>query len=126
MFNLQTGVVRKALAALGIDPEAMARAEVKRLVRERLLKIAPKVAKRMVREGWTVTAKGETETIRDAVFRIFREGVFTFSGGGRLADLLRDSLDDAVVAELAEPVTDATPQLELVTRAVDAIVEQVF
>lgn len=124
-LNLKPGILKQLAAVMGLDPKTIVREEAQRLARQQMEPAIGTIAARMRAEGRTPAECGEGPAIRDALFRLWRE-VFHFNGGGRLADLVRDSHDDRVIAELAEPVTEETSLEELVRRTMEATLEVAF
>jgi len=124
-LNLKAGILKQMAAAMGLDPKVIVREEAQRLARQQMAPAIAPIAARMQAEGWTLEGRGEGPVIRDALFRLWRE-VFHFHGGGRVADLVRDSHDDRVIALLAEPVTGETSLEEVVRRTMEATLELAF
>ncbi|MGV3720574.1 MAG: hypothetical protein ACO1SX_06650 [Actinomycetota bacterium] len=121
-LNLNAGLAKQIAKQLGLNPKTIARDELGAEVRQRMEAQAVKIARQMQRQGWTVAAKGESAVIRDALFRLWKVIV----RNGHLADLVRDSHDDHVIAALAEPVSETTPLVEIVRLAITATVELAF
>ncbi|MGV3723805.1 MAG: hypothetical protein ACO1SX_23145 [Actinomycetota bacterium] len=124
-LNLKTGILKQIASALGLDPKTLLREEAQRLARQQMEPSIPKIAAKMRADGWTLAGRGEGPVIRDALFRLWRE-VFHFSGGGRVADLVRDSHDDEIIAQLAAPVTPETSLEDLVRMTMEATLELAF
>jgi hypothetical protein len=124
-LNLKAGILKQMGAAMGLDPRTLVREEAQRLARQQMAPAVGPIAAKMRAEGWTLEARGEGPVIRDALFRLWRE-VFHFNGGGRVADMVRDSHDDRVLALLAEPVTGETSLEEVVRRVMEATLELAF
>jgi hypothetical protein len=103
----------------------MLREEAQRLTRQQMEPAIPEIAAKMRRDGWTLDKHSEGDVVRDALFRLWRE-VFHFNGGGRVADIVRDSHDDHIIAELAAPVTPETSLEDLVRLTMDATLELAF
>lgn len=121
-LNLNAGLAKQIAKQLGLDPQTIARDQLGAQVRQRMEAQAVRIARQMQKQGWTVAAKGEAAVVRDALFRLWKVIV----RNGHLADLLRDSHDDHVIAALAEPVTEATPLVEIVRLAMVATLDLAF
>lgn len=125
-LNLNAGILKQVASVFGLDPKTLVREEAQRLTRQQMEPAIPHIAAKMQQQGWTVALKGsEGLVIRDALFRLWRE-VFHFNGGGRVADIVRDSHDDAIIAQLAEPVTAETSLEDLVRMTMASTLELAF
>lgn len=114
-LNLNNALLKQMAKALGQEAGRDA-------VTARMAAAVPRIAKKMAKQGWTIGPKTETEVVRDALYRLWREVV----PSGILADLIRDAHDDKVVAQLAEPVTETTPLEEIVRQTMAATLELAF
>lgn len=121
-LNLNAGLLKKLAGLLGLDPKTFVRDELQQLVRIRMAKRIKAIARQMQKQGWTIAQKGETEVVRDALFRLWKVIV----KNGHLADIIRDSHDDHVVAALAAPVNESTPLEEVVRLAMESTLELAF
>lgn len=122
-MNFDRGLLKKLGALLGFDPDTVTREEAQKLVRARMERKVNGIAKRMVKDGHTPDVAGKA--IRSALFRLWRDAVLTFNGGGHLADVIRDAQDDAIILELmAQPLP--TDQREFVRLVMEATLERTF
>lgn len=125
-LNLSTGILKQVASVFGLDPKKIVKDEAKALARKQMEPAIPEIAAKMKADGWTIGDKHtEGAVIRDALFRLWRQ-VFHFNGGGRVADLVRDSHDDTIIAELAAPVTPETSLEDLVRMTMEATLELAF
>ena len=116
MLDLDTALLKRIAAALGLDPKTLVRDEARARVQRRMEKHLGAIAKDMREDDVSLAGRGEAFVVRDSLFRLWRS-VFNFNGGGHLADLARDSHDDQVIAATAALITNTT-SLEDVLRIV--------
>lgn len=125
-LNLNNALLKQVAEALDFEPKGLVRDEVQALVRKRMEPAIPEIARKMQRDGWVVgQGRSEGQVVRDALFRLWR-AVFDFDGGGRVADIVRDSHDDTVIDVVAEPITPETPLEDLVRLVMEATLELAF
>ena len=109
-MDLRTGLLR-ALNLPGLDPQSLAtefgKAQARKLISERMEARIPNLAGEMRKAGRTLDKTPEAEWVRDALFRLWRSQL-PFPGGGRLADLIRDSHDDKIIQAVADTLTPET------------------
>lgn len=91
-------------------------------LRKRMTKAIPKVVAGMEAKGMTLVYADATICIRDAIFRLVRSVV----PSGDISDLIRDHIDDKVVAIVEPTVTEGTTTKALVQKTLDGIIEVVF
>ncbi|MGV3724593.1 MAG: hypothetical protein ACO1SX_27165 [Actinomycetota bacterium] len=128
-MNFDRGLLKKLATLLDVDPETLTREEAQKLVRAKMERKVNGIAKRMVKDGHTVAQAGAEKAIRSALFRLWRDAVLTFRGGGELSDIIRDSQDDKIIGAMTEAnslVDGSVSPEELVTLVMDATLYLTF
>ncbi len=95
---------------------------IREVVRRHWAREIPHIARAMRRRHLTLDEASPTIVVRDALFRLWRSLVPT----GDLADFLRDSQDDAVLAALLPQLTQETPVREVLSRTATAALDLAF
>lgn len=129
-LDLNLGLARKILALMGYpSPEKLAeeaaKAQARAYVIGRMSANLKRINRQMKADGKRLENTPEAEWVRDAIFRLWR-GVLDFKGGGELADLIRDSHDDKVLLEVAEPIHPQMKETDALLLVAQATVGLLF
>jgi hypothetical protein len=89
-------------------------------LRERMTLATTGVLRGMEKKGLTLENTPQKVLVRDALFRLWKRIV----GSGDIADLIRDAMDDAVVARVA--ARTVTNMADLVAATTDAAIAETF